>query len=105
MFISFRCIYQLKIWYSSNVPETYNEDPAKFGWVLKDNLWTPLLTTKDPVPADLRKLLAIKCSDKHCNSNKCVCRKQGLQCSNECRCKFCDNSLTTYASDSENEEA
>ncbi|KAK4885844.1 hypothetical protein RN001_002115 [Aquatica leii] len=100
-----RCIYQLKIWYSSDLSEPVYENPAKFGWVLKD-VWIPQLTMKDTVPADLRKLLSIKCSDKNCNSSKCVCVKQGLKCIIECKCKLCSSSLSFNDGllDSENEE-
>lgn len=99
-----RCKHQLKIWYSSHQTEIDFEDPSKNGWILEENSWMPVLTTLEPVPENLRKILSIRCSDQKCDNNRCICVTQGLKCCNDCKCKSCCNKVTIIEnSDSESE--
>lgn len=90
--IFFRCIYQLKIWYSSHLKEVVVEEPGEYGWKLDESSWRPILTMQDPVPDEVRKALSIRCSDKNCNNNRCTCLVQGLKCCSECKYTTCSNS-------------
>lgn len=81
----------MKIWYSSHVPYTNFDNPNKYGWTNENNIWTPIFSTQDPVPHEIRNILVLHCSDATCTSKKCKCVSQGLKCYEECNCKFCSN--------------
>ncbi|CAG9760430.1 unnamed protein product [Ceutorhynchus assimilis] len=98
-----RCIYQLKIWYSSHQAENHFEDPSRYGWILEENVWVPVLSTQEPVPDNLRKILSIRCSDKICNNSRCICVTQGLKCCTECKCKSCSNAIVIEDADSDSD--
>ena len=78
---SLRVFHQVQTWISfeTQLP------PTEWGWELKENgiLW-PIYTTKPLAPEDLLKI--IKCGCKgDCNTNRCVCYKNGLSCSDICQ--------------------
>ena len=78
---SLRVFHQIQTWISfeTQLP------PTEWGWELKENgiLW-PIYTTKPLAPEDLLKI--IKCGCKgDCNTNRCVCYKNGLSCSDICQ--------------------
>ena len=80
--------------------------PTDWGWELKDDdmLW-PIYTNKPLAPDDLLKIIRCGCKGD-CNTNRCVCRKNGLACSDickECRGLTCSNGLSTNFLDEDNE--
>lgn len=80
----------------SHIPNMLSIDPIKHGWNENNGILEPVLTTKDPIPNDIRKLLTIFCTDKLCQNNRCVCLKEGLKCCLDCSCDNhinCNNSL------------
>lgn len=78
---------------------------TKFGWATSDAVrLEPVLCTNDPVPVEVRTLLSIFCSDKLCNTSKCVCIKEGLKCCLDCSCKNCNNLQETADIDDTDEE-
>lgn len=103
MYTNFRCIYQLRIWLCSHMPNMSPSDPTNFGWTRNKGILEPVLTTNDPIPADIRKLLNIFCRDKFCQSSKCVCMKEGLKCCSDCSCKNCHNNVSYFDEDDEEE--
>lgn len=100
---NFRCIYQLRIWLCSHIPIMPPMDPIEFGWTMNKEIFEPVLTTCDPIPADIRKLMQIFCKDKICQSSKCVCLKERLKCCSDCPCKNCQNTAPGLYEDDEDE--
>ena len=57
--------------------------PEEWGWQIKENKITHILTDLPPAP---QNLLKIRCQCKTgCSSHVCNCRKHGIDCSTECR--------------------
>ena len=54
-------------------------DPRQFGFELNDELLIPS-NGRNPIPEDF----AIHCTCSKCGTQRCLCRKSGVQC-----CKFC----------------
>lgn len=90
---------------SSHVPNIPIIDATKFGWTTNDagNL-VPVLCTIEPVPIAVRTLLMIFCSDKLCNTAKCICIKEGLKCCLEYSCKNCNNLQKPEEADTDTDE-
>lgn len=40
------------------------------------------------VPDDIRELISLFCNEKNCNTHKCQCKKEGIFCSLNCKCKM-----------------
>ena len=68
-------------------------EAEKWGWEFKNNILQPVLTTLDPAPESLLKLITCSCT-KPC-SKACGCIKAGLKCSTIC--KHCsENDCTNF---------
>jgi len=70
--------------------------PENWGWRNTDNKLLPIATDLPPAPAKL--LCVIRCNSKYdCDTKRCSCRKNGLDCSpacGECHGLHCSNSTT-----------
>jgi len=100
LYFSRRCMYQLKIWYSSDIPTpVINTDDS--GWILTDDAWSPVYSDDKPIPSFVRKALSIYCSDKNCDNRKCACLKEGLKCCTECKCRSCSNIIRDFETDTD----
>lgn len=84
-FYSMRTYYQVQIWLGST-----SLLPQDWGWNLKDGQLLPIMCEKAPAPESILKM--VKCACKGgCGSNRCSCRKNGLECSTACvNCKGVD---------------
>ena len=69
--------------------------PNKFdlGWKNYNGSLLPILTGRPPAPEDVIQLVSCSCgayatSDrKVCSGNRCSCRRNGLECTEACRCE------------------
>lgn len=100
---SLRVFQQIQVWLGNDekVP------PCQWGWKVNDGKMIPLMTDKPPAP--IRFLEAIHCKCKTgCNTLRCSCRKNGLECSaacSECRGGCGNSSIYEYdATDSEDDD-
>ena len=72
--------------------------PQEWGWKLKSNILSPIMTDLDPAPENLLKFIRCKCkvsSRNPCGTNLCMCRKNGLKCvpaCGDCIGEACNNS-------------
>jgi hypothetical protein len=67
-------------------------DPCDWGWYISSGKLFPIKTGKSAAPSVLLK--TVKCSCKtNCDSKRCSCRKNGLDCSLSCsECRgYCSN--------------
>lgn len=77
---------------SSHTPYMPSINPTEFDWAINEiGRLEPVLCKNDPVPVEVRTLLSIFCSDKLCNTSKCVYIKEGLKYCLNCTCKNCNN--------------
>ena len=61
--------------------------PTKWGWYHDDSGYQPVMSSKQPVPDDILKVICCKCqstSKNQCGTNKCSCRKNGVSCVSAC---------------------
>lgn len=72
-------------------------DPLNFGWKITNGKLVPIKTSFAPAPEELMTVLRCNCKQQ-CDTRRCTCRKNGLQCSiacGECRGVNCSNSTVT----------
>ncbi|KAK2719957.1 hypothetical protein QYM36_005430 [Artemia franciscana] len=64
-------------------------DPLRLGWKLQDNeVFAPIKTDLPAAPSQLLKIIKSSCLIDGCDSEKCTCKKNGLECTIACRtCK------------------
>ena len=86
---SMRVYYQVQTW-----TRTSNDLVAlDWGWSYDDNKLVPIKTHLAPAPESLLKIIRCSCKTG-CDTKRCTCRKNGLDCSlgcGECRGVNCTN--------------
>lgn len=100
---SLRVYYQVHEWIDSET----SLFPTEWGWALTNNMLMPLKTDLKAAPDNLLNMIRCKCK-QNCDSRKCTCRKNGLECSSgcaECRGLSCTNvaKFTDLDSDSDSD--
>ncbi|CAC5372602.1 unnamed protein product [Mytilus coruscus] len=96
-FHSLRVYHQCQKWMSEEV----DMDPTDYGWEIKRGKLCPILMELPPAPDKLLNIIRCNCK-QNCDTKRCVCRKNGLQCSvgcGECRGLNCSNSVPIAESD------
>ena len=79
---------------------------TEWGWNCENNSLIPIMLDSNPVPEALLKMIHYNCSTGYSNL-RCVCRKQGLNCSlayGRCQDDNCGNMKEGIASDDETED-
>ena len=95
---SMRVFYQVHEWLND---KTYM--PTEWGWKLSNNRLIPVKCDFKAAPDKLLNMVRCKCK-QNCDSKRCTCRKNGLECSPgcaECRGISCSNTTRCYESESE----
>ena len=82
-FHGLRVYHQLKIWIGLHNTDL---EPCKWGWKLKDDCLSPIMTDIEPGPPNLLKIVRCRC--KSSCDKRCSCRKSGLKCSASCNTLF-----------------
>ena len=79
-------------WKSSHVSSPDLPDPKDFGWCWDEETYSyeGIMTTLPPAPESVIDLSLCRCKTK-CVSLRCVCRKNGMSCSEMCFCENCEN--------------
>lgn len=85
---SLRVYLQVQTWMSN----ACSLSPEEWGWKSVQGKMVPVLTDLPPAPQELLDIVRCNCKSG-CNTARCTCRKNGLECSMACGdCKgMCDN--------------
>ena len=79
---SMRVFLQVQAWMALETQLFVSTD---WGWELKDDqMFRAVYMDKPLAPEDLLKIIRCGCKGD-CNTNRCVCRKNGLMCSDVCK--------------------
>ncbi|VDI23197.1 Hypothetical predicted protein [Mytilus galloprovincialis] len=79
-----RAYYQIQEWTNDSV---HMLSPSDWGWVLQGTSLCPIRTILPPAPDNLLHVIRCKCKSG-CDTRRCTCRKNGLDCSSACsECK------------------
>ena len=104
-----RAHYQAMIWNNDIIANPDLPEPLECGWNLVDGRYKPVMTTLPPAPQAVIDLVKCSCAKTRCSSNRCKCRRNGLNCTDLCSCsedsESCDNSEDTVLSDDEEEDS
>ena len=104
-----RAHYQVMVWNSDTVPAPYLPSPQNYGWRLDGDQWLPVMTSLPPAPEAVIHLVKCSCVKDRCSSNRCQCRKAGLNCTDLCGCSdsgsLCENSNEQNGFDDEDHDA
>ena len=93
-----RANYQARVWKNCLVPYPQIPNPSGHGWKLENSQFTIDWMTIPPAPDSILEFLSCNCT-KSCDSNRCICRTNGLKCTDMCKLKDCSNA--TKESDGE----
>lgn len=97
---SLRVFYQVQEWRGRGE----ELDPEDWGWKIRDGRLIPTPTHLDAAPQTLLKVIRCNCRTG-CNSMRCSCRKNGIECSTACgECRgVCENGapVSNFESDHE----
>ena len=82
---SLRTFFQVRTW----MGEYYSDVlcPEQYGWEKRNDILQPIMTHLDPASEYLLSITKCGCKGT-CNSRRCSCRKNGIECSVSCtNCK------------------
>ena len=65
-------------------------NPLGYGWEMINDTIAPIMTDELPAPLALIELSVCGCKAT-CNSNRCKCFKNKLNCTDMCKCTNCEN--------------
>ena len=80
-----RVHYQAMIWRKANCPAPNLPTPTDSGWKKVASELKPELMSLSPIPKSCLEVISCGCK-KQCTTQRCKCRKAGLQCSAMCAC-------------------
>ena len=101
---SMRVHLQLVVWQQL---DTTALEPTDWGWQMDNGSLSPITTDQPVAPDHLLKFLRCKCkksTNNPCGTNRCTCRKFGLNCvpaCGDCRGEGCKNSKAKIVEDDE----
>ena len=81
-----RAHYQLTVWNSDRITNPELPSSQHYGWRMDQEEWVTVMTNMPPAPKAILQLVQCGCSKKRCFTNRCQCRKAGLNCKNFCNC-------------------
>ena len=85
-----RANYQAAIWCWSLQSHIQIPSPAGHGWSLEEDRLVVNWMSGEPAPVDMLELLSCRCK-RRCQLPNCTCLSNGLQCTDFCTLKDCDN--------------
>lgn len=95
-FHGLRAHLQIVTWKLLNATEVVL-DPKEWGWSYKnETAMCPIMTDREVAPASVLKIIHCNCKQSlnQCGTNKCTCRRNGLNCVStcgECHGSDCEN--------------
>ena len=95
---SLRTYQQVQAW----IGESTHVPPGEWGWKVVNRQMLPIATDVPAAPQELLEIISCRCKSG-CNSMRCSCRKNRMDCSTACaECRgVCSN---ISASDSESDD-
>ena len=84
--------YKLMVWKSDRITNPELPSPQHYGWRMDQEEWVPVMTNLPPAPEGILQLVQCGCSKERCSTNRCQCRKAGLNYTD--LCIFSDNGET-----------
>ena len=96
---SLRSYYQIMIWLGLES----NLDATDWGWKIENDQFMPVMTTKNPAPDTLLKVVHCNCT-RACTTQRCTCRKYSLSCTSacgQCQVESCENPNNIFPLDQE----
>ena len=99
-FHGLRVYHQVKVWREL---KDSDDTPLHWGWKLQGQSMVPIMTDEEAGPPDLLKVIRCGCKGE-CDTNRCTCRKAGLNCTSycmECHGTSCTNSKIDDTNDAE----
>ena len=73
------------VWCNDIVANPDLPSPEGCGWEKKDDSWRPIMTSVQPAPEAIIKLVPCGCKTQ-CATKRCQCRREGLPGTNLCAC-------------------
>ena len=103
-----RAHYQAMVWSQAAIPQPTLPQPTMFGWKTEGEVFVPIITAQKVAPDTVLELVSCGCGISRCKTNICSCRKQGLVCTEMCKCegtddKCCNNRVINLMGDDEND--
>ena len=100
--------HQVLVWNNDVVANPILPSPENYSWELHGEKWVPIMTTLPPAPQAIIHLVKCKCTKQRCSTNRCQCKKNGLNCTDLCGCsdngEQCENVLNDDSDDEINIE-
>lgn len=97
---SFRCYFQIMEWMG------FNMNPLEWGWKEDNGKLYPIMTEMSPAPDVLLQMIHCNCMS-NCGTQRCSCRKHGLECTSACGpCQIdrCDNTINSRSENAGDED-
>ena len=86
----FRCHYVTAVLRRANQTMQNLPPAVDYGWELNDSSYILILTENLPAPLELIELSVCSCKSD-CSTKRCKCNKNGLICTDMCKCLNCKN--------------
>lgn len=97
---SLRTYLQVQVW----IGESNHLPPDEWGWKVVNRQMLPVLTDIAPAPQELLEIIRCHCKSG-CNTMRCSCRKNGMDCSTACgECRGVCSNLSASVTDSESDD-
>ena len=79
------------VWRRCHLPFQNLPCPENYGWDVDiEGSYDPIMTQNLPAPIAIIEMSSCSCKTG-CSTNRCSCRKNGLVCTDLCKCKECQN--------------
>lgn len=88
---TWRANYQAGIYRRCLMPVVEVPDPTEHGWKAVDSVLDIQWISLPVAPDSVLQNVYCSCKKSLCTSNKCSCKKGGMECTAMCRCKDCQN--------------
>ena len=105
-----RANYQAAVWVRCLKQFQERPSPHGHGWISEESTLKINWMVQSAAPKDILQTVSCKCQSG-CASNRCCCRRSGLQCTDICGCQSCENynkgrhDSYLYYSEDESDEA
>ncbi len=107
MLHTLRAHLQVLLWKAADKsdPPAITQDITKFGWQVTDNGVMPVIADQPVAPPQLLDIISCMCSaeGRMCLQKMCKCHREGLSCTEYCKCEGSNCCMNPYTAQPENE--
>ena len=93
----YRAHLQASIWIQDDALHPIIYDPCTLGWSKDDSKWVPVLTAIECAPESVSELVRCNCAKTLCSTMRCTCKRNGLECTELCKCNANEDCCNTLA--------